>query len=43
MTPLMMSNVLSIGPLGDAVAADGGLKVGVAPENKIRSSWSILH
>lgn len=35
MTPLMMSNVLSIGPLEGGVADDddddGGLKAGVAP------------
>lgn len=35
MTPLMTSNVLSIGPPEGGVADDdGGLKAGVAPSNK---------
>lgn len=39
MTPLMASNVFSIGPLegGEADDADGGLKAGVAPGNDMRA------
>ena len=42
MTPLMTSNVLSIGPLDGGGVEDEDLKAGVAPSNQEKDSDSII-
>ena len=42
MTPLMTSNVLSIGPLDGGVVEDADLKAGVAPSNQEKDLVNII-